>query len=91
MALEEDIKQASEACESAVHPLDVVRRTMQVDRNATAFRLRMQSSIDVTKTLLKYGGISRLYAGLTAAYLKVVPSAALSLLVRDAILGRLKE
>ncbi|XP_065067634.1 uncharacterized protein LOC135693173 isoform X1 [Rhopilema esculentum] len=82
---------AGTVAQTAVHPLDVVRRTMQVDRNATAFRLRMQSSIDVTKTLLKYGGISRLYAGLTAAYLKVVPSAALSLLVRDAILGRLKE
>ena len=75
----------------AVHPLDVVRRTMQVEsKNATVQRT-MQSSIAVTKTLLKTGGISRLYAGITAAYLKVVPSAALSLLVRDAILGRLKD
>ena len=74
-----------------MHPLDVVRRTMQVDRKGAASRLQMQSSIEVTRTLLKNGGISRLYAGLTAAYLKVVPSAALSLLVRDAILGRLKE
>ena len=75
----------------AVHPLDVVRRTMQVDSKTNTVQSRMQSSIEVTKTLLRTGGISRLYAGITAAYLKVVPSAALSLLVRDAILGRLKD
>ena len=63
---------------------------MQVDSKAITVQSKMQSSIEVTKTLLRTGGISRLYAGITAAYLKVVPSAALSLLVRDAILGRLK-
>lgn len=30
-----------------------------------------------------------LFPGLTATYLKVIPSAAISLLVRDAVLGRL--
>ena len=64
---------------------------MQVESNAASVQKKMQSSITVTRTLLKNGGIPRLYAGLTAAYLKVVPSAALSLLVRDAILGRLTD
>jgi len=82
---------AGTLAQTAVHPLDVVRRTMQVDSKTNTVQSRMQSSIEVTKTLLRTGGISRLYAGITAAYLKVVPSAALSLLVRDAILGRLKD
>ena len=64
---------------------------MQVDRNTATAHKTMKSSIEVIKTLMKTGGIPRLYAGITAAYLKVVPSAALSLLVRDAILGRLKD
>ena len=74
-----------------VHPLDVVRRTMQVDTQTDSVKTRMKSSYSVFKSLLKSGGIPRLYAGLTAAYLKVVPSAAVSLLVRDALLGRLKD
>ena len=33
----------------------------------------------------------QLFSGLSATYLKVMPAAAVSLLVRDAILGRLKK
>ena len=33
--------------------------------------------------------LRNLFPGLTATYLKVMPSAAISLLVRDAVLGRL--
>ena len=33
--------------------------------------------------------VRNLFPGLTATYLKVMPSAAISLLVRDAVLGRL--
>ena len=33
--------------------------------------------------------VRNLFPGLTATYLKVIPSAAISLLVRDAVLGRL--
>ena len=50
-----------------------------------------QSTGMAFKTLLREGGIPRIYAGLTAAYLKVVPSAAISLLVRDYLLGRIKD
>ena len=64
---------------------------MQVDSKAINIKVGVTSSFAVTKSLLQNGGIPRLYAGLTAAYLKVVPSAALSLLVRDMILGRLKD
>ncbi len=64
---------------------------MQVDTKATSAKKQASSSLVVMKSLIKVGGIPRLYAGLTAAYLKVVPSAALSLLVRDALLGRLKD
>ena len=42
-------------------------------------------------TLAKTTAFRELFAGLTATYLKVMPAAAISLLVRDAMLGRLKK
>ena len=41
--------------------------------------------------LLKSMPFRELFAGLTATYLKVMPAAAISLLVRDALLGRLQR
>ena len=68
-----------------VYPLEVLRRRMQVH------------SMDPTQrstslwTLAKTTAFRELFAGLTATYLKVMPAAAISLLVRDAMLGRLKK
>ena len=46
-----------------------------------------QTTRTIMRLLWKEGGVRRLYAGLTASYLKVVPSVTISLLVRDALLG----
>ena len=61
---------------------------MQVDKTSKTVT---ETSLSALKVLWKKGGVPRLYAGLTASYLKVMPAAATSLLVRDALLGRLKD
>ena len=59
---------------------------MQVARESGDQR---STFITALKDLHRKGGVPKLYAGLTAAYLKVIPAAASSLLVRDFLLGRL--
>lgn len=46
---------------------------------------------DALSILRSLGTQRKLFAGITATYLKVMPSAAISLLVRDALLGRLEN
>lgn len=67
-----------------VHPLDVIRRRIQVERGAPA-----QHFLSALRDLWNTGGVRSIYAGLSASYLKVIPAAASSLLVRDFLLGRL--
>ena len=71
-----------------IHPLDVVRRQMQISRSDKGIA---KSPLSAVTHLFKSGGISRVFAGLTASYLKVIPAAGSSLLVRDALLGRFKK
>ena len=61
---------------------------MQVSRGPVDIT---KSSIAAVHKLWSTGGVQSIYAGLTASYLKVIPAAAISLLVRDACLGRLEE
>ncbi|XP_011409833.1 PREDICTED: calcium-binding mitochondrial carrier protein SCaMC-1-like [Amphimedon queenslandica] len=63
---------AGATAQTAVYPLDVIRRRLQVS-GAAARSLR------------------ELFSGLSVTYLKIMPSVAISLLVRDALLGRLKK
>lgn len=72
---------AGTAAQTAVHPLDVVRRQMQVSTSSS-------SLLEMLTRLWRQGGVPRFFAGITPAYLKVVPAASISLLVRDAILGK---
>ena len=67
-----------------VHPLDVIRRRIQVERRAS-----VQNFAYALRDLWNKGGVRSIYAGLSASYLKVIPAAASSLLVRDFLLGRL--
>ena len=53
--------------------------------------MRAASTARLAKEIVRKQGARGLYAGLHATYLKVVPAAALSLLVRDACLGRLQS
>ena len=67
----------------AVYPLEVIRRRMQLHSANTA---KGQTVLSIF-TKLTY---RQLFSGLVPTYVKVVPAAAISLLVRDAVLGRLK-
>ena len=66
----------------AVYPLDVIRRRMQVQSGS-----EYRGFLAMLRTL----SARELFYGLSATYLKVMPSAAISLLVRDVILGRLQK
>ncbi len=67
-------------CLQVVYPLDVIRRRMQVQHGSQSKTLT---------AFIRTLSIHQLFYGLSATYLKVMPAAAISLLVRDAILGRL--
>ena len=69
-----------------VFPLEVVRRRMQVARAPEFCRAR--SSVLSSLKRLSY---KELFGGLSATYMKVIPAASISLLTRDALLGRLNE
>ena len=65
-------------------PLDVVRRRMQVARATSVHNVSLFS-------LLKKLSYKELFGGLSATYMKVIPAASISLLTRDALLGRLNS
>jgi len=74
-----------------VYPLDVIRRRMQVQSlqlEAAGQGIAKSQALSLLK-FFKGLQVHNLFPGLTATYLKVMPSAAISLLVRDAVLGRL--
>ena len=61
---------------------------MQISRSE---KVIAKASLSAVEHLFKSGGISRVFAVLTAPYLKVIPAGGSSLLVRDALLGRVKK
>ena len=67
----------------AIYPLEVIRRRMQLHVTSA----KGHTSLAILRKLT----YRQLFSGLVPTYVKVVPSAAISLLVRDAILGRLKK
>lgn len=41
------------------------------------------------RVLMQEGGVKRLYSGISAAWMRAMPAACASLLVRDFVLGRI--
>lgn len=76
---------AGVVAQSVIHPVDVVRRRMQL---ATA---PGGGAVAVARAMLAGGGLRGAFAGWTAATAKVVPAVAISLAVRDGVLGRHKQ
>lgn len=72
--------------QTIVHPIDTVRRRMQV----LSHNRKMSSVSQTVSHVVRRSGVRGLYAGLAATYVKVVPSVAVALCVRDAVLGRLQ-
>ena len=69
--------------QTLVYPLDLLRRRVQLGITAN------KSVISHYTWLSKEGGLRSLYAGLIPTYAKVIPAVAVSVTVRDAVLGRI--
>jgi len=82
---------AGTVAQTIVHPLEVARRCMQCDKEVKRDSAIRKSLNYALRSLWREGGVRRLYAGLTPGVLKIVPSASISLLIRDALLGRLQN
>eukprot|EP00051_Salpingoeca_urceolata_P011816 m.146813 g.146813 ORF g.146813 m.146813 type:complete len:153 (+) comp17267_c0_seq1:675-1133(+) len=70
-----------------IHPLDVVRRQMQVSHDVGAAAPGYRT---ILRRLARDGGVRSLFAGIQPSLLKVAPAVALTVLIRDALLGRLE-
>lgn len=67
--------------------MEVVRRRMQVAKSEQAVGAVKSGML----LLLKKLSYKELFGGLSATYMKVIPAASISLLTRDALLGRLNK
>ena len=80
--------------QSAVYPLDVIRRRMQIGDQSV---LGPRSDVVAHRTwfalrnVVQLHGFRSLFAGIMPTYLKVIPSVAVSVTVRDILLGRLEQ
>ena len=89
--------------QSIVYPMDVIRRRVQTETmwkppemqgdtiiNEGIRKQRMSKSwMNGVVSMIRKNGIKPLFAGLTPTYLKIAPSVAISVTIRDIILGRL--
>lgn len=79
--------------QSVVFPLDVLRRRLQLGigttrGNSSGTEGRLQAMHNAVRV---GGGVRGLYTGLSPTFMKVAPAVALSVTVRDAVLGRLNK
>lgn len=79
---------AGVTAQTVVYPLDVLRRRMQTVTHTDGASLSLRGAL---VDLIQTAGPRGLFAGIVPAWLRVAPAAAVSLLVRDAVLGRLSK
>ena len=87
--------------QGVVYPLDVLRRRIQVyginnpqhnmKRFDNTFVNQMPQIFKKAYFLVRTEGISILYKGILATYLKTVPSIAIAMSVRDVVMGKNKK
>mmetsp|Transcript_11628 Transcript_11628/g.27098 ORF Transcript_11628/g.27098 Transcript_11628/m.27098 type:complete len:113 (+) Transcript_11628:99-437(+) len=78
---------AGACAQTAVYPLDVVRRRMQC--GSAQEGQRHPTALETMRHVFRTQGLRGFTKGLSPAIGKVLPSVALSLVVRDACMGRL--
>ena len=79
---------AGVVAQTTIYPLDVLRRRMQAPP-AAGGAPPPASAAEALRAVLREGGPRALWAGIIPAWLRVAPTVAISLLVRDTLLGRL--
>ncbi|KAH7365512.1 hypothetical protein KP509_18G032100 [Ceratopteris richardii] len=72
------------AAQVALYPLETVQRHLQAHA-AEKSSLAYQNMFDALRIIIQDGGVSALYAGLLPSTLKLVPAAAVSILVYEAL------
>lgn len=77
--------------QTAVYPLEVIRRRAQTASLAEKGRTSTGVILRSLQSVRAQGGARALFAGLSTTYLKVMPNVAIGLVVRDAVLGRLSK
>ena len=75
--------------QTIVYPFDVLRRRIQVE--GTRSQWAQLYTLPALQRVVQKEGFAGLFAGLLPTYAKVAPAVACSLVVRDAILGRLDD
>lgn len=78
---------AGTIAQTVIHPIDTVRRRIQVAKVRSPQRLGFWR---ISRSVISREGWRGLYSGLLSTYGKVVPSVTISLTVREAVLGRLQ-
>eukprot|EP01138_Halocafeteria_seosinensis_P010535 gb/GECG01010757.1/.p1 GENE.gb/GECG01010757.1/~~gb/GECG01010757.1/.p1 ORF type:complete len:701 (+),score=59.54 gb/GECG01010757.1/:1-2103(+) len=78
---------AGTMAQTVVHPVDTIRRRIQVAKVRSARKLGFW---DISRYVISQHGWRGFYAGLLSTYGKVVPSITISLTVREIVLGRLQ-
>eukprot|EP00747_Dinoflagellata_sp_TGD_P047029 gnl/TRDRNA2_/TRDRNA2_144768_c0_seq2.p1 gnl/TRDRNA2_/TRDRNA2_144768_c0~~gnl/TRDRNA2_/TRDRNA2_144768_c0_seq2.p1 ORF type:complete len:459 (-),score=80.07 gnl/TRDRNA2_/TRDRNA2_144768_c0_seq2:68-1444(-) len=75
--------------QTAVHPIDLVRRRVQV--GATADGAAIGSALSGIRAIIRAEGASALFAGLRPAYLKAIPASSIGALVCLSMVGHFKR
>jgi len=77
--------------QTVVYPLDVIRRRMQMKVGAASSNIAAHRTWFALRNVVQLSGYRSLFAGIVPTYVKVIPSVAISVTIRDVLLGRLKD
>ena len=81
---------AAMSAQSVVYPLDMLRRRIQVSAapsSITGIGIELSTWLALRRAI-KRGGVGALYAGMLPSLVKTIPAVAVSVICRDAALGR---